>query len=103
MSLPDFSFVTGFEWDEGNRTKNWEKHRVSQAEGEQVFFNEPLLLFPDVRHSQHEPQYYVLGHTNAGRYLFVVFTIRGTFIRVISARDMSRKEGKVYEQAQESA
>ncbi len=103
MSLPDFSFVTGFEWDEGNRTKNWEKHRVSQAECEQVFFNEPLLLFPDVRHSQHEPRYYVLGHTNAGRYLFVVFTIRGTLIRVISARDMSRKERKVYEQAQESA
>ncbi len=103
MSLPNLSFVTGFEWDEGNRTKNWEKHRVSQAECEQVFFNEPLLLFPDVRHSQHEPRYYVLGHTNAGRHLFVVFTIRGTLIRIISARDMSRKERKVYEQAQESA
>ena len=102
MSVPDLSFVTGFEWDEGNRTKNWEKHGVSQAECEQIFFNALLLLFPDIRHSQREPRYYVLGHTNAGRYLFVVFTIRGTLIRVISARDMSRKERKVYEQAQES-
>ena len=103
MAVPDLSFVTGFEWDEGNRTKNWEKHSVSPSECEQVFFNEPLLLFPDVWHSHDEVRYYVLGHTHAGRHLFVVFTIRGSQIRVISARDMSRKERKVYEQAQESA
>jgi uncharacterized DUF497 family protein len=103
MEVPDLSFVTGFEWDDGNRTKNREKHRVSQAECEQVFFNAPLLLFPDVRHSQTEPRYYVLGRTHAGRHLFVVFTVRGSLIRVISARDMSRKERKVYEQAEESA
>ncbi len=94
--------LTGFDWDEGNLTKNWEKHSVRATECEEVFFNEPLLLFPDVRHSQAESRYYVLGHTNAGRRLFVVFTIRGDKIRVISARDMSRKERKVYEQSQET-
>ncbi|RME86617.1 MAG: BrnT family toxin [Anaerolineae bacterium] len=100
--LPHLPSLTGFDWDEGNLTKNWEKHRVRAAECEEVFFNEPLMLFPDVGHSQVEPRYYVLGHTNAGRRLFVVFTIRGDKIRVISARDMSRKERKVYEQAQET-
>jgi uncharacterized DUF497 family protein len=103
MSEPDLSAFVGFEWDEGNRAKNWEKHRVSPAECEQVFFNEPLLLFPDTAHSQHEPRYYILGHTNAGRRLFVVFTVRGNLIRVISARDMSRKERKLYEQAQKDS
>ncbi|RMF56704.1 MAG: BrnT family toxin [Calditrichaeota bacterium] len=99
---PDLSTLSGFDWDEGNRSKNWEKHRVSTVECEEVFFNRPLLLFPDVKHSQYEPRYYVLGHTNAGRRLFVVFTVRGNRIRVISARDMSRKERKIYEQAKKA-
>ena len=91
----------GFEWDEGNREKNWIRHRVSVAECEQVFFNVPLLVSPDERHSGEEPRYYALGQTNAGRRLFVVVTIRDKLIRVISARDMSRREQKEYEDAQE--
>ncbi len=93
------SNLDGFEWDDGNRTKNWITHQVSTAECEEVFFNLPLLLATDEPHSQKEKRFYVLGHTNAGRRLFISFTIRGNKIRVISARDMSRKERQVYAKA----
>lgn len=94
-----FSHLTGFDWDESNREKNWEKHQVLASECEEVFFNLPLLLQPDPAHSQQEPRYFVLGHTTAGRRLFIAFTVRENKIRVISARDMSKKERKIYEQA----
>ena len=88
---------TGFEWDEGNLLKNWEKHRVSASECEQIFFNRPLVALPDPEHSHVEQRFYALGQTDAARYLFVVFTVRSDLIRVISARDMSRKERKAFE------
>jgi uncharacterized DUF497 family protein len=94
----DLSQITGFEWDENNREKNWEKHGVLASECEEVFFNLPLLLQQDVSHSQKEPRFYVLGHTTLGRRLFIAFTIRRDKIRVISARDMSKKERNIYEQ-----
>ena len=87
----------GFDWDRGNILKNWERHQVTVAECEQLFFNRPLVTFPDVKHSDQESRFYALGHTDAGRRLFAVFTIRQTFIRLISVRDMNRKERKVYE------
>jgi hypothetical protein len=89
--------LTGFEWDEGNLTKNWEKHQVSALDCEQVFFNRPLIAFPDERHSETEPRFFALGQTDTGRRLFIVFTARNDLIRVISAREMSRKERKIYE------
>jgi uncharacterized DUF497 family protein len=95
----DLSRIIGFHWDEANREKSWQKHRVLAGECEEVFFNLPLLLQPDPAHSQHETRYFVLGHTLAGRRLFIVFTVRDERIRVISARDMSRKERMIYEQA----
>ncbi|MBI4774200.1 MAG: BrnT family toxin [Deltaproteobacteria bacterium] len=90
---------TGFEWDEGNLLKNWEKHRASAGECEQVFFNRPLIADSDERHSLGETRFFALGHTDSGRHLFIVFTTRNNRIRIISARDMSRKERKVYEQS----
>ncbi len=93
------SALTGFDWDESNREKNWEKHQVLASECEEVFFNLPLLLQADSAHSEKEPRYYVLGHTIAGRRLFISFTVREDKIRVISARDMGKKERKNYEQA----
>lgn len=90
---------TGFQWDEGNAEKNWVKHRVRQAECEEVFYNEPLLVALDVGHSQVEPRFYALGQTDEGRVLFVAFTIREKLIRVISTRDVSRRERKEYERA----
>lgn len=94
----DLNSVTGFDRDDNNREKNWEKHQVSAGECEEVFFNIPLLLEDDLAHSQKEPRYYVLGHTIAGRRLFIAFTLREDKIRVISARDMSKKERSIYEQ-----
>ena len=87
---------TGFQWDDGNATKNWKKHDVSQSECEQIFFNRPLILRRDKKHSEFESRYYVLGQTELGRLLFVVFTIRGDKIRVISARNMTEREEQRY-------
>jgi uncharacterized DUF497 family protein len=96
----DLAKITGFEWDDGNARKN-EKHGVSTAEAEQIFFNDPLLLLTDVTHSQREPRFHALGKTDEGRLLHVTFTLRhaGSLIRVISARSMHRKERTIYEQA----
>jgi uncharacterized DUF497 family protein len=92
--------VVGFERDGGNERKN-DQHGVSTAEAEQVFFNAPLLLLDDTAHSQSEPRYHALGVTDAGRALHISFTLRqtGTLIRVISARDMHRKERACYDEA----
>ena len=87
----------GFEWNDENATKNWDRHQVSKSEAEQVFFNQPLIVSPDIVHSKDESRYYLLGQTDFGRRLFVVFTIIDERIRVISARDMSKKERKVFE------
>ena len=87
----------GFDWDEGNLVKNWEKHRVSASECEQLFFNSPLVAGLDEKHSKREPRYYALGMTDAKRRLFIVFTVRDKLIRIISARDLSRKERKVFD------
>ncbi|MAZ78247.1 MAG: hypothetical protein CMF39_06170 [Legionellaceae bacterium] len=89
--------LVGFDWNKGNANKNWHRHGVTLIECEQVFFNQPLLLGDDDRHSVSEKRYYALGITNLERRLFIAFTIRSKLIRVISARDMSKKERKVYE------
>jgi hypothetical protein len=88
---------TGFDWDDANADKNWERHRVTPGEAEDVFFHEPLVIRGDLRHSKREKRYYALGQTAAARRLFVVFTLRRTLIRVISARDMNRNEVSTYE------
>jgi hypothetical protein len=90
---------SGFEWDEGNLLKNWEKHGVSASECEQIFFNRPLVTSADVEHSGVEARFYALGQADSGRHLFVVFTVRNALLRIISARDMSRKERKVYQKS----
>ena len=92
----NLSNCTGFDWDEGNLLKNWEKHRVSASECEQVFFNRPLITMPDTGHSGDEARFYVLGQSDSERHLFIVFTVRNNLIRIISARDMNRKERNAY-------
>ena len=96
----EIAHVTGFDWDAGNERKSVEKHDVSQAEAEQVFFNYPLLLLQDARHSNMETRFHALGTTNGGRQLHITFTLRRekTLVRVISARDMHRKERLAYDQ-----
>lgn len=97
----DWSLVTGFDWDKGNARKSAIKHNVGQFEAEQVFFNQPLLVLVDEKHSHSEPRYHALGKTNDARMLHITFTLRanGSLIRVISARDMHSKERQVYGQA----
>jgi len=86
----------GFEWDEGNSEKNWHLHQVTDGECEEIFFNVPLLVATDTGHSQQEQRYYVLGRTDANRWLFAAFTVRNKRIRVISARDMNEREARKY-------
>ena len=94
----DLARVVGFDWDQANARKN-EQHGVTQVEAEDVFFDPRLLLAPDPRHSEQEPRFHALGETSDGRRLHVTFTLRAeeTRIRVISARDMHRKERSFYE------
>lgn len=94
----DLDRIEGFDWDDGNSRKNVDKHGVSMAEAEQVFFNEPLLVAVDAGHSASEARFRALGRTDDGRRLHVTFTVRrnSTLLRVISARDMHRKERTRY-------
>ncbi len=93
----DLDKIEGFEWDDGNLDKNWIRHRVSNAECEELFFNTPLVVMDDRKHSIEEIRYFALGQTNLNRRLFVAFTIRRNRIRIISARDMSKNERIIYE------
>jgi uncharacterized protein len=86
----------GFDWDEGNVEKNWILHHVAFWEAEEIFFNEPLIVKADRPHSASEGRYLALGRTDAGRGLFISFTVRRSLIRIISARDMSRKEARIH-------
>lgn len=97
----DLAGITGFDWDAGNSRKSTNKHGVLQSEAEQIFFNQPLLMLEDSEHSQTERRYHALGMTDDARLLHATFTLlaAGSKIRVISARDMHRKERIVYEQA----
>jgi uncharacterized protein len=97
----DFQRIAGFDWDDGNQRKNAEKHGVGQVEAESVFFNEPLIVADDAKHSVDDMRFHALGTTSHGRLLHLSFTLRtdGTLIRIISARDMNRKERTIYEQA----
>jgi len=86
-----------FEWDQGNLNKNLEKHDVTIQESEEVFANQPLIVVEDQKHSTAEPRFQALGKTNSDRKLFLSFTIRNNKIRIISIRDMNKKEIKAYE------
>ncbi|WP_257285978.1 BrnT family toxin [Endozoicomonas sp. SESOKO1] len=96
----DWSEIIGFDWDAGNERKSVDKHGVAKAEVEQVFFNKPLLMVKDKKHSDRELRFHALGRTSNDRLLHITFTLRkdDTHIRVISARDMHRKERAFYEQ-----
>lgn len=87
---------TGFDWDDSNAVKNWEKHKVTPDEAEDIFFGEPFVVRGDVAHASGEKRYRALGRTGGGRLLFVAFTVRRRLIRVISVRDMNRKEAAEY-------
>lgn len=89
-----------FEWDAGNYHKSWRKHNVSIKEAEEIFNNEPFLMFDDIKHSASEKRYHAFGITNEGRKLCVSFTVRSHQVRIISARNMNQKERGLYDQKQ---
>ncbi len=91
-----FETCIGFDWDDWNTSKNWNKHRVSPDKAESIFFHDPLLLRSDVGHSAGEKRFLAMGETPAGRGLLAVFTVRKRLIRVISARDLNRREAEAY-------
>jgi len=88
--------IEGFDWDAGNTDKNWIRHRVSASECEEVFFNDPLIV--KTKSHSSEARHAAFGRTDQGRLLTVIYTVRGNKIRIISARDMSRKERRNYGQ-----
>lgn len=92
-----FPKVVAFEWDKGNIDKNLKKHDVSNQEAEEVFFNKPIVFSEDKKHSTTEKRYMIWGKTNTNRSLTIFFTIRKNKIRIISARDMHKKERGEYE------
>lgn len=87
-----------FEWDEGNRDKNWVKHGVGNFAAEEVFLDPNKKILKDMLHStEDEVRFILLGKTNLQRLLFVVFTLRQEKIRIISASYLNQKERPLYE------
>jgi uncharacterized protein len=101
VTLNPVADCIGFAWDDGNIGKNWSKHRVTDWECEEVFFNEPVTAGSDPEHSRSELRYYALGQTDRGRWLYVAFTVRDRLIRPISARDTNARERRIYESSKE--
>ncbi len=93
----DFIRPEGFEWDKGN-LDHIKKHKIRYEDCEEIFNNKPLLVKKDQRHSQMEERFEVLGKTNAGKKIFLVYATRRSKMRVVSARDQSKKERRFYEQ-----
>jgi uncharacterized DUF497 family protein len=92
---------TGFDWDEWNTIKNWDRHRVTPEEAEDVFFHEPMVLRSEPGISRREKRYRAMGQTSRGRRLLVIFTVRRNLIRVISVRDLNGKENEEYTRYEE--
>ena len=92
--------VSGFDWDDRNRDK-CSKHGVSIAKIE-ALFTQTVMILPDEQHSMEETRLKAIGKTDAGRHVFVVFTLREregkTYIRPISARYMHQREVENYEE-----
>ena len=94
----EFIHFVGFQWDQGNIDKNLIKHDIENWECEQVFFNRPLLVLDDPKHLISEKRWAAFGKTDVDRLLIVIFTKRDNLIRVISAREMNKKERKFYDE-----
>lgn len=93
-ALPD---LLEFDWDQGNKERNFDKHGVTNKEAEEAVTNKPIFFFPDERHSGSEKRYGVYGKTDQGRKLSIILTLRIGKVRIITARDMSKKERRAYE------
>ena len=86
---------TGFDWDDAN-IHNWERHRVTPEDAEVISFHQPLIVRSHIGHSNSKKRFYALEQTVRGQLMFAAFTIRGSMIRIISVREMHRKERGIY-------
>lgn len=93
-----FKDALHFEWDRGNKHKNFLKHNVTGEEAEEIFFDPHKRIVKADLMVKEERRYLLIGKTKFGRSLFVVFTFRTNRVRIISARDLNRKEKKWYEE-----
>ena len=96
--MPVFDSFIGFEWDKGNLDKSYTKHGITPSEAEEIFLDEYAVTVVDIRHTDKEIRHITIGKTEEKKILFVVFTIRKSHIRIISARKANRKEKTVYEE-----
>lgn len=96
MFKPSIPKPLEFNWDLHNIEKNWNKHNVDYKECEQAFTNKPNSVYEDIKHSQSEPRYTLFGITNNQRLITITYTIRKNQVRVISAKDQSKKERSKY-------
>ncbi|MXY45388.1 MAG: BrnT family toxin [Chloroflexi bacterium] len=96
----DFDEIRGTQV--GTNEKNWLRHGVSNAESDQVFSDDPLFIAEPPEQLWGELRYHAYGQTTEGRNLFVVFTLRQDITRIISVRDINRRERRNYDDAQES-
>lgn len=97
MKRLNLSKLEGFEWDNGNKNKNWKKHKVTDKEAEEVFFDSLSITIIDTKHSVSEKRFHHLGKTSRNKILFISSTIRNNKIRIISARPVNHKERRIYE------
>ena len=87
-----------FEWDEKKAKANLKKHRVSFDEATTIFIDPFSITISDPDHSVDEQRYIDLGSSDKGRVLVVVYTERGSNIRIISCRKATSSERKLYEE-----
>lgn len=97
MADTRFPEPLSFEWDKGNKDKNWKKHEITNDEAEEPFFDDDKFVFEDIKHSANETRYGLFGKTKKGKLLFIAFTVRENKVRIISARSVKRKEVLIYE------
>ena len=103
MSLLNLPKPLSFEWDKWNEEKIFKKHKITTRECEQAFMAERIFIQPDLMHSELENRFTLVSLTKSSRPIFIAFTIRNNSIRIISARNMHKKEFKIYEKEASSA
>lgn len=97
------SGIFEFEWDKGNIDKSYQKHGISPKEAEEVFADNDSIVLPQIKHTQKEPRFIIVGKTLEGKQLFIVFTMRKEKVRIISARRMHTKEVSKYEKVKKNS
>jgi uncharacterized DUF497 family protein len=88
-----------FEWDSRKASENRRKHGVTFEESATVFGDPLAVVFKDEDHSIGERREIMIGHSDEHRLLLVSFTERGDKIRIISARNVTKRERRDHEES----